>query len=540
MLKIFLVEDESIIREGLRENIPWQQYGYQFVGEAADGEQALPLILREKPDVLITDIKMPFMDGLELSRLVVHELPGTKIIIISGYDDFEYARSAIDIGVEQYLLKPITKAMLIKTLQEVHQKIEAEREQESYMEKFRDELEGYKISYRNQFFEEVLAGKLSVGEIYERADKLDLNLRGPWYNLVMYHIQGILPSEINQRNPELLPALEEQLEKFFRESTGCLPVRQNIMVYTVLIHGEKERVASTTEEFTDLLKTLLAGHEKELEWHAAIGDPVERLSSLPMCYREVSKRFSYRHLMQGIHVFSGENIVEWDSKEEQNLKHLDMNKIDPSILLSFLQNGEQEELLDFVEKYTRGLRDAMKSRLFCQYLLLNVRFTTTSYLEGLGYEQEEFLNSLEGIKWTENAMTEESMKGYIQEMMEKALAMREKLTRRQYNDIISQALVYIDENFTSESISLTDVAKQINVSANYFSAVFSQEMKQTFVEYLTFKRMEKAKELLKNTDKRSAEIAAEVGYKDSHYFSFVFRKTQGCTPRDYRSGGRKG
>ena len=106
MLKVFLVEDERIMREGLRDSIPWEKYGYVFVGEASDGEMALPLIRKTRPDVLITDIKMPFMDGLALSQIVTSEFPGTKIIIISGYDDFEYARQAIDIGVEQYLLKP--------------------------------------------------------------------------------------------------------------------------------------------------------------------------------------------------------------------------------------------------------------------------------------------------------------------------------------------------------------------------------------------------------------------------------------------------
>lgn len=151
MLKVFLVEDETIIREGLRDIIPWQQYGYILVGDAGDGEQALPMIRETKPDVLITDIKMPFMDGLALSSLVNKELPGTKIIIISGYDDFEYARQAIRIGVEQYLLKPITKATLTATLSEVREKIENERQAEDYLEKFRSEVQEYEQFSRRRF-----------------------------------------------------------------------------------------------------------------------------------------------------------------------------------------------------------------------------------------------------------------------------------------------------------------------------------------------------------------------------------------------------
>ena len=154
MLKVFLVEDERIMREGFRDSIPWEKYGYVFVGEASDGEMALPLIRKTRPDVLITDIKMPFMDGLALSQIVSNEFPSTKIIIISGYDDFEYARQAIDIGVEQYLLKPVTRAALQKVLTQISEKIESEKEQNDYLAKFKEEYREYEqlaISDNMQF-----------------------------------------------------------------------------------------------------------------------------------------------------------------------------------------------------------------------------------------------------------------------------------------------------------------------------------------------------------------------------------------------------
>ena len=176
MLKVFLAEDETLIREGLRDNIPWEQYGYRFVGEAADGEMALPLIRKTKPDVLITDIKMPFMDGLSLSRIVREELPRTKIIIISGYDDFEYAREAISIGVDQYLLKPVTRMNLRKVLQELKEKIEQDAEQEDYQTMLQNEMHEYEQFSRRIFFEKVLEGKMSVKEIYDEAAKLEMEL----------------------------------------------------------------------------------------------------------------------------------------------------------------------------------------------------------------------------------------------------------------------------------------------------------------------------------------------------------------------------
>ena len=116
MLKIFLAEDEVVVRETIKRMIPWEELGFELVGEAADGEMALPLLLRQQPDLLITDIKMPFMDGLTLARLAKKEIPGLKVVILSGYDDFNYAKQAIGIGVEDYLLKPITKNALIERL----------------------------------------------------------------------------------------------------------------------------------------------------------------------------------------------------------------------------------------------------------------------------------------------------------------------------------------------------------------------------------------------------------------------------------------
>ena len=127
MLKTFLVEDEVIVRETIKRMIPWEQYGFELAGEAADGEMALPLILKCRPDLLITDIKMPFMDGLTLCKLVKKELPDIKIVILSGYDDFNYAKQAISIGVEDYLLKPITKNAFIERLVEIHNRYESMR-----------------------------------------------------------------------------------------------------------------------------------------------------------------------------------------------------------------------------------------------------------------------------------------------------------------------------------------------------------------------------------------------------------------------------
>ncbi|MCD7764967.1 MAG: response regulator [Lachnospiraceae bacterium] len=536
MLKVFLVEDETIIREGLRDIIPWQQYGYTLVGDAGDGEEALPMIRQTRPDVLITDIKMPFMDGLALSNLVSREFPNTKIIIISGYDDFEYARQAIRIGVEQYLLKPITKAMLIKTLSEVSEKISSEREQENYLEQFRSEVQEYEQFSRRRFFEELVTGQLSVGEIYEKAEQLGIAIQAQSYNILMYSILVRNTQTNDDEANEAQQEAHEGLTHFFQMYPEYLVFRWNVQTYAVLIKAGLAQMEELTARCLDTIRMHVLPIENQVEWHVAIGEETSRLSALPACFDEVSRIYSYRHLLGDCHVLTKENTCAlMETEEEGSLKNVDMTRLDQSILRGFLENGSPEEIDNFADEYIGGLHGAATSRLFCQYLMLNVRFTAIAYLESLGYDQKDFIDDFPAAQLTGRSLDAEELRDYVRTILTCVFELKEKESKSQSKTVIRQALEYIDHNFTNETISLKEVAGQVNVSANYFSAVFSQEMRQTFVEYLTQKRMEYAKELLRDSGLRSAEVAAKVGYKDPHYFSFVFRKTQGCTPRDYRA-----
>ena len=162
MLKVFLVEDEIVMREGIKKNIQWEKEGFEFVGDASDGELAYPLIQKTKPDILITDIRMPFMDGLELSRLVKQELPDIKIMILSGYDEFEYAKEAIKIGITDYLVKPISGAKLLEAVKKVAQVIEEEKEQKEFLQTFEKEREENARLSRQKFFKKLVSGNHPV------------------------------------------------------------------------------------------------------------------------------------------------------------------------------------------------------------------------------------------------------------------------------------------------------------------------------------------------------------------------------------------
>lgn len=539
MLRVFLAEDETIIRETLRDTMPWAQCGYTFVGEAGDGEMALPLIQQTKPDVLITDIRMPFMDGLALSKLVLQEFPQMKVIILSGYDDFEYAQTAIGLGVERYLLKPITKSTLMTVLQEVREKIQGERAQQNYLAQFRQEAQDYEQYARRRFLERIVAGQLSVQEIYEQAEKLDLDLRAQVYDLAL--VSAVPESSTAETYSEQGARIRDEMVSHFLKHPEYILFRWSLTSYAVLLLGRQENMEAIISRCIHKVRQLYLTFGPELNWYVAVGTPTRRLSALPGCFEEVSRLWAYRHILPEQHILSAETVKTFTGTvSDHDLSELDMNKVSPAMLTGVLQNASAQEIPSFVDEYIHSLEEALKSGPFCQYLMLSARFAATQFVEGLGVEQKEYLSGLSCLGMVGQQISVDDLKRYLSDILLQAIKLRDRVTGSQYSGQLKQAVRYIDEHYRSEDISLNRVAKEVNLSPNYLSAVFSQEMGTTFVEYLTARRMEKARELLRHSDLRSGEIAAAVGYKDSHYFSFLFKKTQGCTPRDYRSGkGRK-
>ena len=527
MLKVFLTEDERVVREGLRDMIPWEQYGFVFAGEASDGEMALPLVRKIRPDVLITDIKMPFMDGLAFSRLVSKELPDTKILILSGYDDFAYAQQAIELHVDQYLLKPITKASMIQALEQTKAHIEEEREQRDYRRRFVRESREYEHYARRLFFEKLVGGELSVPEIYEQADRLELELDAEAYNIVLFTLQ---PKESGTAYSEQSAALQDTLLQDFLQYPDFLVFRGSVLSYAVLLKGGKGQIEALTGRCVELISQRCAEYETLVDWYVAIGAPTERLSSLSRCYAAASHALAYRHLMPNAHIMKTE-LLERGGKLSA-FSAVDQGRLDPTLIQGFIQNGLETELEDFVNEFFDGLGDACESLMFRHYLLLSARINALAAAEMLGLDRELLARRLPQPELD----APQALRAYFAAVLRSAIALREEESIRRSGGIVDSAIDYIDLHYTEESISLNTVARAINVSTNYLSAMFSQKMGLSFVEYLTQKRMTRAKQLLRQSGKRSGEVAAEVGYRDPRYFSFVFKKTQGCTPREYRAG----
>ncbi len=534
MLKVFLVEDEALIREGLREKIPWEQYGYKLVGDASDGEMALPMIRKTRPDVLITDIKMPFMDGLELSKIVREDFSAMKIIIISGYDDFEYAREAIRVGVDQYLLKPITRMNLRKVLQELKEKIEQDMEHQDYQVMLQNEMHKYEQFSQRRFFEQVLAGKLSVSEIYDEASKWSIDLSAQCYNLMFLYLKEQKGAVENEGMEQFVRKQEEILNYFLRNPQYHL-FRWNVNCYGVLIKADTQQMEKYTKRGLEHIQTVCDSMKQQLDWHVAVGNPVERLSALTQCYQQVSHYGAYRFLLPSVHILSEETLAEQlSTRDEKDIAVIDTGNMSPDVILDFLDGGTLEEVHDFVESYLEGVRKPMESRMFRDYVILNIRFTILTYVETIEAKKEEFLE-FAGKYGSHVHISKEEVFEYFVETLRAAITLRDAESHNQNSRTLKNAKKYIDENYALESLSLSTVACAVDVSANYLSSIFSQSEQKTFTEYVTEKRMEKARKLLGYTNRSLGDIASDVGFKDSHYFSYVFKKTQGISPREYRS-----
>ena len=542
MLKIFLAEDEVVVRETIKRMIPWEELGFELVGEAADGEMALPLLIRQQPDLLITDIKMPFMDGLTLARLAKKEIPGLKVVILSGYDDFNYAKQAIGIGVEDYLLKPITKNALIERLSEIRSRYEHEKTQKEYYEKFQREMQAYEKNSSRDFFEALVGGSMDMMEVYKRAEKLGLDIVAEAYNVLIFTMNcdedfSGQRDEYSSWEAESL----ELLENFFAGHSSAMLFRSNIFSYGVLLKGQRETIEENTRACVDEIRKILSRQDGRREWFLAVGQSVERLSQIQKSYHTASRAFSQRYLYD-------ENILYYDEMEtmehpggqaetEDNayLQKVDVNALNPAILQKFLSNGLQEETENFVKDYFYAIgQEPMESLVFRNYVILNVRFSVISFIKGLGCDTNEMESADTEEVLAKSGKNMESAIAYAKKMISQAIEIRDQNSGNKNRSILKTAVDFIDSHYMDEEISLNTVANVANVSSNHFSALFSQNMGQTFIEYLTSLRMNKAKELLRCTGMRSSEIAGEIGYKDAHYFSYLFKKTQGMTPSDYR------
>ncbi len=529
MLKVFLVEDEFVVRQGIKNNVDWTSHGYEFCGEAGDGELALPMIQKQKPDIVITDIRMPFMDGLELSRLIKKEFPWIEIIVLTGYEEFEYAKEGINIGIAQYLTKPINGEELLKEVDALAVKIEEKHQERKIREMYLKEMEENFFKERKDLFHYLVTGSKSAAELLEIADKLNIDLSSMWYNIVLIKMQSM--KHAHDEYSDSLIEIEEEIEKL-EDETHLLVFDRNLEGKALLFKADsKEELERIQNEYLDKMKEILKDYEN-VRYFGGIGEVVNRLRELPVSFEKASHAFAHRYLVKESCILNSAEMEQgvYLEQEEFDISNINPSQIDRSRIREFLKLGDKEEAIYFVAEFFKGLgTNVMKSNIFRQYITMDAYFCIVDFLDGLQIPKGEIESFDTGSLQNENSAI-----GYVARIIEKAVELREKKASNRYEDIVDEVMRYIEMNYRDEELSLNLLASHVNFSPNHLSMVFSQQTGQTFSKYLTDYRMNKAKELLRCTGKRSSEISVEVGYKDPHYFSFLFKKTQGMTPTQYR------
>ncbi len=531
-IKVFLVEDEVIIRNGIRKNIDWNGEGYEFVGEASDGELAYPMILREKPDILITDIKMPFMDGLELSSLVKKELPDIKILILSGYDEFEYAKEAIRIGVTEYLLKPISSGKLLEALRSVSKMIEQEREEKEFLKRYMEEMKENTEHEKMKFFGRLIRGEISTTDVIESGKKYEINVSASCYDIVLFKI--LSTAEHRLMSQELANVCEE-IEDSMKKIPDVSVFQRGVDGWAFLICSEEE---TCEERKTRVIQSLNQTMERwnGMEYFGAVGNTVPRISALGKAFRETDKAFSMRFSQEPNRIV---RVGEVQQIEKGGLKTRGFTEIGQSreMVEKFLNNGTIEEIESFVEVYMAKFQTGeLESLLMRQYIVMDVHIVIMTFCEKMAMKDEELETKANELKEAMlNLTSSYEIRRCITNLLKRAIDLRDMVSGRRYSDIIMTAQEIIAEHYMSEDISLNKVAGSVGMSPSYFSSIFGKEVGKTFVEYLTEVRMEKAKEYLMCSAMKTSEIGYEVGYKDPHYFSYIFKKTQGCSPKEYRA-----
>lgn len=540
-IKVFLVEDEMVIRRGIKNSIDWEKEGYIFCGEASDGELAYPMIIKEKPDILITDIRMPFMDGLELCKLVKKELPNIKILILSGYDEFDYAKEAIRLGVTEYLLKPISSGKLLEALNGVSESIRREKEDKDLVRKYMEEMRENTEHEKQKFFEQMIAGNLSMADALETGKKYEMNLSAGMYNLLLFRFTL---GEENRKSGELLGEAEYAIEKLTERLEYVFEFQRGVEGWAFLLMADnEEQMSERVKELSKDLEEIMKNYST-IAYFGGIGQPVARLRELEESFREAERALAARFTMELNRIISVEDI-----RMAQNVDTLDDIEITSfgeiektrTMLEKFLNNGAEDEIDEFVDVYINELpEENLKSVLMRQYIIMDAYIVMMSFcekIEGIEGEMqaqsEELKNSMKTIQ------TLEEIKNYIRMLLKKIIGVRDTISGRRYSDIIEIAKDQIRKTYMSDEISLNTIAAEVGMSPSYFSSIFSKEMGKTFVEYLTEIRMDRTKELLMCSSMKTSEIGYEVGYKDPHYFSYIFKKTQNCTPKEFRAQGKE-
>ncbi|MBR6216145.1 MAG: response regulator [Spirochaetaceae bacterium] len=533
MYSVFAVDDEPIVLEGIRSKIDWEGSSFTFAGEATDGEIALSMIHELKPDILITDIKMPFMDGLQLAEAIKRTQPWIKIIILSGHDEFDYAKKAISIGIEEYLLKPFTPEELLASLKKAALEIDKERKQLSDISKLKEELKSSTALIKKEFLNNLVHGAADTNTVMQKCAELGISLISRYYKVLISRIESRSGNTQNQQEAcSLLNSYSEAINQavsFFHHSNLL------VCIFKGSTQAELDDNAFRAAETIGHIVTKNA----DCTVLTAIGKTVEHLSQLKISYEDAKQILEIENKDTQNRIISSDDLDEpagtnTNSSTASSSTQLDLKENDP--LVDRLKYAGKNDISAIIEESMTLIRSNQKQfSVFASYLLVDLIFAVSKLVEKLGGNIKELYPEILQRSFIDEGIKNESdFRNKVSQVLTFALEYRDSKITGKYGDVILKAKRFIEENYADQNTTLSSVAQAVCLSPNHFSTIFSQECKTTFIEYLTNVRIENAKRLMRETDMKGYDIAYECGFSDPHYFSYIFKKNTGLSPREYK------
>lgn len=524
LYRVLLVDDEEDIREGISRKMDWLGLGFSLVGEAANGQDALELAESLRPDVILTDIKMPFMDGLELCRILTDRLPAARFVVFSGFDAFEYAKQAIQMNVVEYILKPINADELSAVLRRLKDQLDRERAERRNVELLRSRYTENLPVLRELFYANLLDGHIEPGTERERAARLDIDLQGEEWAVGLAYIGSDRRDALSTLSVQKL--LEESLT-----ADRCRLTLYNDWVAVIV---------SLTESFTiyDLIRVLdrvctLAASYLGLTLTVGVGAPCKELSGMARSAAEARTALEYRSMVgRGQVIYIGD--LEPDGGQVLTFEEADERTLTAAVRL-----GSEQEVRDAAAALAGKIREANPSagqyNLFLMELVTHLMKMTRR--SGVGVE--EVFGTGFSLPIQDSALPSlEELEGWC---AERYLRLWTLIRRRQTDSAgqtVEAAKEYIRQHYAESDLSVEKLCAYLHLSSTYFSTLFKRETGTSFTAYVTTVRMEAAAEAIRGTEEKTYLIAQRCGYEDPNYFSYVFKRHFGVTPTKYRSEGK--
>ncbi len=527
LYKVILVDDEEEVREAIRKRINWEEIGFCVVGTAENGEDALELAETLEPDVVMTDIQMPFMDGLTMLRKFKEKIPDIRSVIFSGYDDFEYAKEAIRLEAEEYILKPVDADELRKIFTRIKARLDEKIKQRRNVELLSKYYEESRPMMKDQLIIGLLEGRELQFDLERYQIDFDFKIESAFYCVGAFRITPLAEGGETLNKNLMAVSLKQIVIERFR---GILDVEALVYLDTVCIMARLKSTDQYSRFVEEMDKICKIAHKSLMaNVSAGIGRVYGSAESIHTSFLEAKDAFHHR-------IFVGENQalcisdVEPSSHIEDYVSEKQIRHIMRQVKIGTKESLEAE-IRDFIEKLKRS--DINLNQLQIFYAEFMVELFRLSRGHDLCIDEM----GLGNVNTNEELAGFASMDAFADRLIELTGILREKIGNGRLDStkkLAEDAKQYIADHYSDRSLSVDEICSHLGVGTSYFSSVFKKETGVSFVTYLTQIRMNEAQRLLDTTDEKSYIIAGMVGYDEPNYFSYVFKKHFGVSPSKYR------